>query len=79
MEHDQNNFSPINGGQNTSGGQNPSQTDDDANTCVVCMDNPINTVFLPCRHSKCCRECASSLQLCPLCRARINETMDIFR
>lgn len=39
--------------------------------CVVCMDNKISTVFLPCEHACCCPNCASALESCPLCRTQI--------
>lgn len=29
--------------------------------CLVCLDNPINVLFLPCAHLVCCEECTVSL------------------
>jgi len=44
-------------------------------TCVVCFDNPITTVTLPCRHSSACVVCMQEIRRstnkCPICRARI--------
>ena len=57
------------------------QTSDDANTCVICMDAPIDTLFEPCMHSKCCQSCGNGLQprLCPICRTPIQQVKRIFR
>lgn len=27
-------------------------------TCSICMDQKIDTIFLPCAHLSCCRNCA---------------------
>jgi hypothetical protein len=43
--------------------------------CIVCLERPIATRLLPCRHSCLCTECARTLQSerrgCPLDRAPI--------
>jgi hypothetical protein len=43
--------------------------------CIVCLERPIGTRLLPCRHSCVCIECARTLQSqrrgCPLDRAPI--------
>jgi hypothetical protein len=43
--------------------------------CIVCLERPIGTRLLPCRHSCLCVECARTLQSqrrgCPLDRAPI--------
>ncbi|EFA82212.1 RING zinc finger-containing protein [Heterostelium album PN500] len=44
----------------------------DKDLCVVCMDNPINTVFLECGHLSCCSKCSGKLKICPLCRQNIS-------
>eukprot|EP00118_Oscarella_pearsei_P000258 m.4543 g.4543 ORF g.4543 m.4543 type:complete len:438 (+) comp10926_c0_seq2:28-1341(+) len=40
--------------------------------CVICMGEPKDTLFLPCRHLCVCHECAESLReqssSCPICR-----------
>ncbi len=47
----------------------------DGNTCVVCMDERVGTVFFDCGHASCCRNCADRLKpnksgqkLCPICQ-----------
>ena len=45
--------------------------DDDA-VCVICFDNPPDSVFMPCGHAGICYECAVDLyknsESCYLCR-----------
>lgn len=38
--------------------------------CHICIENPVETVLLPCQHTA-CRECASRLSMCSMCRGRI--------
>ena len=53
--------------------------------CLVCMDNPADTVFRPCLHSGVCQECAVQLQalrgaggaVCHLCREPIAQILKI--
>ena len=45
--------------------------------CVVCMNNTIETVAIPCRHCILCKECMDHTlnyqnRKCPICRTRIN-------
>lgn len=41
----------------------------DAGTCVVCLDANVDTMFLWCGHSVCCRTCARMVKrVCPVCR-----------
>jgi len=48
--------------------------------CVVCLSEPKNILFLPCRHVTVCRSCVNLLpaSVCPLCRKRIRRTMEVF-
>ncbi|XP_041971729.1 E3 ubiquitin-protein ligase MYLIP [Aricia agestis] len=46
--------------------------------CRVCMDQNIDTLFLPCRHLLCCATCAPRCERCPLCRGEIEKLMHIF-
>lgn len=50
----------------------------EALACRVCMDEPIDTLFLPCRHVVCCENCAPRCNRCPLCRGEIEKLMHIF-
>ncbi|KAK7906817.1 hypothetical protein WMY93_015429 [Mugilogobius chulae] len=42
--------------------------------CVVCQNDKVNKVLLPCRHTCVCENCALHLQHCPVCRAFIIES-----
>eukprot|EP00808_Paulinella_micropora_P017448 g78563.t1 len=48
------------------------------NMCVVCLEQPCNIVFLPCRHMKTCTGCSDQLTNCPLCRADITDKFNPF-
>ncbi|KAL7033184.1 hypothetical protein ACKWTF_007498 [Chironomus riparius] len=41
-------------------------------TCSICMDQKIDTLFLPCAHLSCCKFCAEKCDICPLCRKNIS-------
>eukprot|EP00455_Lapot_gusevi_P038904 TRINITY_DN4359_c0_g1_i1.p1 TRINITY_DN4359_c0_g1~~TRINITY_DN4359_c0_g1_i1.p1 ORF type:complete len:653 (-),score=213.79 TRINITY_DN4359_c0_g1_i1:29-1987(-) len=51
---------------------------DDMNTCVICLGEERQVVFIPCGHICCCEECGDILQTCPICRTRITQNIDIF-
>ena len=43
-------------------------------TCVVCMDNYIDSVMVDCYHMCLCAQCGKEWKLsCPICRAKINK------
>nr|XP_039257849.1 uncharacterized protein LOC120334400 isoform X2 [Styela clava] len=51
--------------------------------CKICLSNPVNMVFLPCRHLFCCLDCAQmmrqlNLRECPCCRKEIGNTVKIY-
>lgn len=48
--------------------------------CVICMDNLINVVCLPCKHLSMCTYCGMGQDVtsCPICRTEIKEKMQIF-
>ena len=64
--------------------------DEDEQRCAVCMENRIDTLFRPCRHICCCRECArqmaheklktqnSSTFACPKCRQPVTAMTIVF-
>lgn len=43
----------------------------DHQTCKICLDEPIEIVFLPCSHLAACVSCAPALRRCPICRETI--------
>ena len=47
-------------------------------TCKICLDEPVQELFLPCRHLVCCSHCAASVRTCPFCRQRIVGTIKAF-
>lgn len=46
-----------------------------ADTCVVCFEAQINSLYKPCDHGGICRECAveyfKQKGICPVCRAKV--------
>lgn len=46
--------------------------------CVVCMATERQAVFEPCGHVACCMPCATRCDVCPLCKAAINEQMRVY-
>ena len=44
--------------------------------CVVCLDREREVVLDPCRHYSICRECSNYLDICPMCRRRIEYVVD---
>jgi hypothetical protein len=44
------------------------------NECEICCCNKRNSIFLPCKHSYACKDCAVELRVrgnnCPICRIR---------
>eukprot|EP00906_Rhabdomonas_costata_P006420 RCo009395 len=47
-------------------------------TCVVCLERPRRTVFLPCRHRVSCEMCSAAMGECPMCRSPIAENFTPF-
>ena len=48
-------------------------------TCKVCLDKRMNTLFSPCSHICCCLECAGALKKCPICRTKITSILKFYR
>ena len=48
-------------------------------SCKVCLDDTVNTVFLPCGHLICCTACAECLlmQPCPICDQCVERTITV--
>lgn len=53
---------------------------DDGRLCVICHDGQKSVLFLPCRHLCVCRSCGhiERLNQCPLCRQKIEETLQVY-
>lgn len=47
-------------------------------SCVICFENQIETVFLPCKHVHTCMKCALNLTNCCTCRVKITKIDRIF-
>ena len=49
--------------------------------CVICYTNNINTIFVNCRHSCCCQNCANALnpKVCPLCKNVIQDIIFLYK
>jgi hypothetical protein len=59
------------------------ETDDEKKPrCAVCLDAAPNGLFLPCGHLCACMPCAltlfNSTATCPICRARVIKTVQVF-
>ncbi|KAK2417444.1 Prokaryotic RING finger 4 [Trifolium repens] len=53
--------------------------DDFSDLCVICIDQKSTVAFVPCGHMCCCKTCSRPLKICPLCRGRIKQVLQIFR
>lgn len=49
---------------------------EDANMCAICLEKPRNMAFL-CGHGTCV-ECATTLEVCPMCRKPITKKITLF-
>ncbi|KAH1000702.1 hypothetical protein HUJ04_012997 [Dendroctonus ponderosae] len=50
----------------------------EALTCKICMDNRLDSVFMPCAHVVACSTCAARIERCPLCRSEITESRKLY-
>ena len=57
------------------------RVDEATNTCKICYQSEINTVFVPCGHIVACSECAERLQEkpCPICKYDVCFVQKTFR
>lgn len=55
------------------------ERNEDARLCVVCIDSQYTVAMLPCGHVCMCEQCAVrfSQDVCPQCRAPIEDTMRV--
>jgi hypothetical protein len=56
------------------------KADEVNNSCVICLENQRNAVFLPCGHLCVCISCTTSISLteCPLCRKRVDRFHQVY-
>ncbi|XP_046397759.1 E3 ubiquitin-protein ligase LRSAM1-like isoform X2 [Ischnura elegans] len=45
--------------------------------CAVCLDMKCEVIFIPCGHMCCCSGCSEQLDLCPLCRALVEQKIRV--
>ena len=46
--------------------------------CIICMEEPRQTVLMPCGHMLACATCAAQLDDCPTCRKRITSRVRVY-
>lgn len=48
--------------------------------CKICLDNPVEVLFLPCKHVCCCQTCSNKLRVreCPICRGQIKAIQPLY-
>lgn len=46
--------------------------------CVVCLDSPLEIVFIPCGHICTCISCSKLINVCPLCRSKLTQKFKFF-
>lgn len=53
------------------------EVEEEALTCVVCMEQPRNALLMPCGHIYTCMDCVGKLRVkkCPICRAAISRVV----
>lgn len=59
------------------GGEQRHQSTEPTSECVVCMEFESKIIFLPCGHLCCCDQCETNIQLCPMCRALIEQRIKV--
>ena len=43
--------------------------------CVICRNEIVSVVFLPCGHICCCADCSPAMKDCPLCKTFVKGTV----
>jgi hypothetical protein len=61
----------------------PARAEDDEHLCVVCEEVKKQVILLPCKHMCLCKNCAAeclfkTLRECPMCRAKIENSMEVY-
>uniref|UniRef100_A0A182SCC4 RING-type domain-containing protein n=1 Tax=Anopheles maculatus TaxID=74869 RepID=A0A182SCC4_9DIPT len=47
--------------------------------CVVCMEQLVQVIFIPCGHMCCCSGCHTEINDCPMCRAYIERKIKVIQ
>jgi hypothetical protein len=53
-------------------------TDEDKGLCQICYCRNMTTAFYECGHVLACRECASQIENCPVCRKRVLARLELY-
>jgi hypothetical protein len=61
----------------------PQEAEDNENLCIVCEESKKQVILLPCKHICLCKKCAAgclfkTLNECPMCRAKIEDSLEVF-
>ena len=67
----------ANAGDITGRNDAPESTIGGETTCIVCMARPKTHLAVPCAHQCVCGTCAEQMQLCPYCRAPVQEWLEV--
>jgi hypothetical protein len=51
---------------------------DDENSCCICFDEDKNMVFGPCGHICTCLYCSAKVDICPICRIKIDQKIKVY-
>lgn len=46
--------------------------------CKICLANPCDVIFQPCKHMCCCKPCSVLVSQCPICRGDVRERISVF-
>ncbi len=55
------------------------ESDDDDNTCIICLDKPRAYAITKCGHLCYCDTCGLNINKCPICREVYNPTTDLLK
>ncbi|CAM9446575.1 unnamed protein product [Sphacelaria rigidula] len=63
----------ANHGSSSTGAEVAAMVADDDTSCIVCFERKVDCTLVPCGHHCCCLECAAQFELCPVCRAPVEQ------
>lgn len=62
--------------------KNDDAKNNEASECIICLDKPKTTVFMPCKHQCCCSNCSREVfntgKMCPFCRTHVSDVIDVY-